>query len=103
MFNDGYAKDTENAEEHRRDILTIQMMREEFDVFDAPLRALKRKEYRMMHSYLIGEKEMQDIADEEHMLCEPARNKISKTKKPLMSTWRTSEICRNNRGLGRRG
>ena len=26
---------------------------------------------------------MQDIADEEHMLCESARNKISKTKKQL--------------------
>ena len=82
-FSGDLLKDTENAEEHRRDILTIQMMREEFDVFDAHLRALKRKEYRMMHSYLIGEKEMQDIADEEHMLCESARNKISKTKKQL--------------------
>ena len=82
-FSGDLLKDTENAEEHRRDILTRQMMREEFDVFDAHLKALKRKEYRMMYSYLIGEKEMQDIADEEHMLCESARNKISKTKKQL--------------------
>ncbi len=83
-FSGDLLKDTDNAEEHRRDILTIQMMREEYEVFDAHLKALKRREYRMMHSYLVGEKAMQDIADEEHILCDSARNKISKTKKQLM-------------------
>lgn len=82
-FSGDLLKDTDDVEEHRRDILTIQMMREEFDVFEAHLKAMKRKEYRMFYSYLVGEKEIAEIADEEHILCESARNKISKTKKQL--------------------
>ncbi|MBE5870617.1 MAG: hypothetical protein E7294_05105 [Lachnospiraceae bacterium] len=82
-FSGDLLKDTDDSEKHRRDILTIQMMREEFDVLEAHLKALKKKEYRIFYSYLTGEKEIADIADEEHMLCESARNKISKTKKQL--------------------
>ena len=82
-FSGDLLEDTDDAEKHRRDILTIQMMREEFDVFDAHLRALKKKDFNMLYSYLIGEKDMQEIADENNILCESARNKISKTKKQL--------------------
>lgn len=82
-FTGDLLRDTDDSEKHRIDILTIQMMREEFDVFEAHLKALKKKEYRIFYSYLTGEKEIADIADEEHMLCESARNKISKTKKQL--------------------
>lgn len=82
-FSGDLLKDTDDAEAHQKDILTIQMMREEFGVFDAHLKALKKKDFNMLYSYLIGEKDMQEIADDNHMLCESARNKISKTKKQL--------------------
>ncbi len=45
-------KDTDNPQKHKRDILTLQMMRREYEVFDTNLKSLPGNEFRITYRYL---------------------------------------------------
>ena len=76
-------KDTDDAEKHRRDIITIRMMRREYEVFDSFLRALPGKEFRITYRYIHKDCDMSQIAEEEHRADQTIRNMLSDTRRNL--------------------
>ena len=51
-FSGNILKETDNPEKHKRDILTIHMMRREYEVFDSCLKTLPGREYRITYDYI---------------------------------------------------
>ena len=76
-------KDTDDAEKHRRDILTICMMRREYEVFDNCLRSFPGKEFKTTYCYLSGEKTLLQIAEDEDRAYQTIKNLIAKTRREL--------------------
>ena len=84
-FSGDLLEDTDQDEEAplRYEILTLQMMQEEYDVVTAQLQALRRKESRLLFQYLLGEKEIQEIAEEEGITYESAKQKLKRVRNKL--------------------
>ena len=84
-FSGDLLEDTDQDEEEqlRYEILTLQMMQEEYDVVTAQLQALRRKESRLLFQYLLGEKEIQEIAEEEGITYESAKQKLKRVRNKL--------------------
>lgn len=82
-FSGKILEDTDTPEKHKHDILTIHMMRREFEVFDSCLKALPKKEFRINYSYLHDKRKMAQIAEEEDRAYQTICNVISSTKKIL--------------------
>lgn len=76
-------KDTDEPAKHMRDILTIKMMRQEYEVFDSHLRALPPREYRITKRYISKEFKAEKIAADEEMADQTLRNVLAKTRKLL--------------------
>lgn len=51
-FSGNILKETDDPEKHKRDILTIHMMRREYEVFDTSLKALPLAEFKITYSHL---------------------------------------------------
>ena len=78
-----FLEDTDDPEKHRRDLLTIQMMRDDYDVFNVTLKSLDPRAYRLTYKYIAKESRVEEIADEEEMACQTLRNVLYKTRKRL--------------------
>ena len=52
-------KDTDDPEKHRRDIITLHMMRREYEVFDKSLKALSGRDYRITYRYIHKEQKLE--------------------------------------------
>ena len=64
-FSGNILKETDNPEKHKRDILTIHMMRREFEVFDSCLKTLPGREYRITYDYIHKDRKVSEIAEGE--------------------------------------
>lgn len=82
-FSGDILDDTDNPEKHRQDILTIRMMRREYEVFDSCLKALPEKEYSITYRYIHGDKKITEIAEEEDRAYQTIKNLVNVTKKAL--------------------
>ena len=84
-FSTELLKDLDQNEEEkfRRDMLTLQMMREEYRVVEAQLKALKRDEAELLNQYLEGDKDIQDIAEDKGISYDAAKQKLSRVRKRL--------------------
>lgn len=82
-FSGDILKDTDTPEKHRRDILTIRMMRREFEVFENSLKALPGKEYKITYRYLSKECDVTQIAVDEDRADQTIRNILAMTRKTL--------------------
>ena len=82
-FSGNILEDTDNPEKHRRDILTIHMMRREYEVFDKSLRSLPGAEFRITYSYLHDGRKLVQIAEDEDKAYQTILNIVSKTRKKL--------------------
>ena len=76
-------KDTDDPEKHKRDILTLRMMRREYEVFNTSLNALTGREYRITYRYIQKEKKLEEIADDENLAYQSIKNLIASTRKTL--------------------
>ena len=76
-------KDTDDPQKHRRDILTLQMMRREYEVFDTNLKALPGNEFRITYRYLHEGCKLGQIALDEDKAYQTILNIVSKTRKKL--------------------
>lgn len=84
-FSGELLKDTDNSEKHRRDILTIHMMRREYEVFDNCLKTLPGREYRITYHYIHGDLDTAQLAEQEHKADQTIRNMLAKTRRVLES------------------
>ncbi len=82
-FSGNILKETDNPEKYKRDILTIHMMRREYEVFETSLRSLPLAEFRITYSHLHDGKKLVDIAEEEDKAYQTILNIVSKTRKKL--------------------
>lgn len=82
-FSGNILKDSDNPEKHKHDILTIHMMKREYEVFDSCLKALPGKEFRINYSYLHDRRKMSQIAEDEDKAYQTICNTISATRKIL--------------------
>ena len=76
-------KDTDNPQKHKRDILTLQMMRREYEVFDTNLKSLPGNEFRITYRYLHDGCKLVQIAEDEDKAYQTILNIVSKTRKKL--------------------
>ena len=76
-------KDTDDPEKHKRDILTLRMMRREYEVFNTSLNALTGREYRITYRYIQKEQKLEEIADDENLAYQSIKNLIAATRKTL--------------------
>lgn len=76
-------KDTDDPEKHKRDILTLCMMRREYEVFEKGLKALPGKEYSITYRYIHRDKKLQEIAEEEDKAYQTIKNMVAATRKSL--------------------
>ena len=63
-FSGNILKETDTPEKHKHDILTIHMMRREFEVFDSALKALPTKEHDIVFTFINKERKMLEIAED---------------------------------------
>lgn len=82
-FSSGLLKDTDAAEEHRREILIINMMREEFDVFEYYLKSLPDKDFKLVYTYIHDRVTSLQIAEDTNMAHQTIRNKLCIIQKSL--------------------
>lgn len=78
-------KDTDEPEKHMRDILTIKVMRQEYEVFDTSLRSLPPKEKRITYRYLSKEVTAATIAQDEELADQTLRNILAMARKALQA------------------
>lgn len=78
-------KDTDEPEKHLRDILTIKVMRQEYEVFNSSLRALPPKENRITCKYLGKEVNAAQIAEDEDIADQTLRNILAMARKALLT------------------
>ena len=64
-FSGNILKETDTPEKHKHDILTIHMMRREFEVFDSALKALPTKEHDIVFTF-INKKAEQSLISGKH-------------------------------------
>ena len=84
-FSGDILRDTDNPEKHKHDIITIHMMRREYEIFDTCLKTLSGSEYRINYSYLHDRRKMAQIAEDEDRAYSTIGNLISVTRKLLES------------------
>ena len=82
-FSGNILKETDDPEKHKRDILTIHMMRREYEVFDTSLKALPLAEFKITYSHLHDGRKLVEIAEEEDKAYQTILNIVSKTRKKL--------------------
>ena len=82
-FSGDILKDTDDPEKHKRDILTIHMMRREYEVFETSLRSLPEKEYRITYRFIKKESTAVQIAEEEDRAYSTIANLIAVSRKTL--------------------
>ena len=82
-FSGDILKYTDTPEKHKRDILTIQMMRREYEIFNTNLEALPEKEYRITCRFIKKESTAVKIAEEEDRAYQTIANLIAVTRKIL--------------------
>ena len=82
-FSGNILKETDDPEKHERDILTIHMMRREYEVFDTSLKALSLAEFKITYSHLHDGRKLVEIAEEEDKAYQTILNIVSKTRKKL--------------------
>ena len=80
-FSGNILKETDDPEKHKRDILTIHMMRREYEVFDTILKALPLAEFKITYSHLHDGRKLVEIAEEEDKAYQTILNIVSKTRK----------------------
>ena len=80
-FSGNILKETDDPEKHKRDILTIHMMRREYEVFDTSLKALPLAEFKITYSHLHDGRKLVEIAEEEDKAYQTILNIVSKTRK----------------------
>ena len=84
-FSGNILKETDNPEKHKRDILTIHMMRREYEVFDSCLKTLPGREYRITYDYIHKDRKVSEIAEGEDRADQSIRNLLVATRKTLES------------------
>ena len=82
-FSGDILKDTDNPEKHKRDILTLHMMRREYEVFDTSLKSLPEKEYRINCRFIKKESTAVQIAEDEDRAYSTIANLIAVSRKTL--------------------
>ena len=84
-FSGNILKETDTPEKHKHDILTIHMMRREFEVFDSALKALPTKEHDIVFTFINKERKMLEIAEDRDLAYQTVKNLIGDIKKLLES------------------
>ena len=84
-FSGNILKETDDPEKHKRDILTIHMMRREYEVFDSCLKTLPGREYRITYDYIHKDRKVSEIAEGEDRADQSIRNLLVATRKTLES------------------
>ena len=84
-FSGNILKETDTPEKHKHDILTIYMMRREFEVFDSALKALQTKEHDIVFTFINKERKMLEIAEDRDLAYQTVKNLIGDIKKLLES------------------
>ena len=82
-FSGDLLKDTDNPDEYRRDILTICMMRREYEVFDNCLRSLPGKEFSVTYRCIRRERSLPQIAEDDDRAYQTIKNLVAKTRRDL--------------------
>ena len=82
-FTGNFLKETDTPEKHKRDILTIHMMRREYEVFDTALKTLPPKEYSVIYSFIHKDRNLIQIAEEKELAYQSVKNQIGTAKKAL--------------------
>ncbi len=77
--------DMEDRIRFEKDMLTLQMMRQEFDVVKAHMKALNKDEHFVLREYFCEGKDIVEIADEAGIAYESARQRIRRAKRKLKS------------------
>jgi DNA-directed RNA polymerase specialized sigma24 family protein len=77
--------DMENRIRFEKDMLTLQMMRQEYDVVKAQMNALNKDEHLVLREYLCEGKDIVEIADNAGIAYESARQRIRRAKRKLKS------------------
>ena len=85
-FSGDILSETDDPEKHKLDILTIHMMRREFEVFDTALRALPPKEYGIVYSYIHKDRKILEIAEDRELAYQSVKNLIGVTRRMLESS-----------------
>lgn len=82
-ISDELLEDTDNADKHTQDILTIQMMKEHLKEFNMQLKALDPKSYRITKRFICREAKCEQIAEDEQLAYQTLRNLLYQTRKNL--------------------
>ncbi len=77
--------DLEDSIRFEKDMLTLQMMRREYDVVKAQMNALNKDERFVLREYFSEGKDITAIADEVGIAYESARQRIRRAKRKLKS------------------
>lgn len=82
-FDGDLLEDTDEPELHRRNILTIFMMREDYKEFQFRLHNLEPKAYRITIKHLTKESRGEDVAEEEQLEYQSYKNLLYAARKSL--------------------
>ena len=82
-FSGNILKETDTPDKHKRDILTIHMMRREYEVFDTALKTLPQREYSMIYSFIHKDMNLLEIAEDKELAYQSVKNMIGAAKKTL--------------------
>lgn len=82
-FDSGLLEDTDAPELHRRNILTIHMMKDDFEEFQIHLKNLAPKAYRVTVRHITQDGRGEDIAEEESLEYQSFKNLLYMARKNL--------------------
>ena len=74
---------TDDDETHTLEILTLKVMRDDYEEFTKNIKALQKKDKKLFMIYLESDKEIEEIADDEGILYHSMVQKLAKVKHNL--------------------
>ena len=74
---------TDDDETHTLEVLTLKVMRDDYEEFTKNIKALQKKDKKLFMVYLESDKELEEIADDEGILYHSMVQKLAKVKHNL--------------------
>ncbi|MCF0127322.1 MAG: hypothetical protein HUJ70_02075, partial [Pseudobutyrivibrio sp.] len=83
-LTDSMLVDMECAARHQQEARTLRIMRLDYDAFNLQLKAMAKKDYEIIHPLFTREKSLGDIAEENGLCYESAKNKVYRIRKAFI-------------------
>ncbi|SDB45176.1 hypothetical protein SAMN02910298_02259 [Pseudobutyrivibrio sp. YE44] len=82
-FEGGVLEDTDHEEQFMRDAAVLRRMRRDYKLFNSQMHLLAEEEMTILQTYLSGNKDLNDLADELNIQYDSAKCKIYNIKRKL--------------------